>query len=516
MLTRRSRHGLLVALMIVCLGTLAGALSAGASTASTKAKGTINVVGSFNFGTLDPSLATASTGSGQSFYFAIYDSLFKLGGSGQTLPELATGYTVSKNGLTVTLALRKGVKFSDGTPFNSQAVAFNLARDKTNDSTAIGYIADITNVATPNPLKVVITLSQPDAPLIAALTNSSAAYMVSPTAVASEGATKFGQDPVGAGPYVLTTDNPNVELTVVRNPHYWNKSSVKLSTITFTNIAVTASQYSTVQSGQAQMMLQADPTSVTEAKASGGALKLLNSSPTSWYALQFNTNTAPFNDINAREAVEYALDPSAISKAVAGGLYTPNQSVYGAGMMYSWGGTTKNYHTYDPSKAAALVKGLQGGSLSFTMFGLNNTAIYEEIMQAMQQELAAVGITLHIQNISHSQAIAQNESGDFTSILNYYGGFSDDGITASTFFSSTGTFGTGVTDPVLNRDVAVANGSSVPAKRLAAFKAMSEYINLKSYWDPLFTLATYNIVAANVDGYSKSPLMYLDTVYLGK
>jgi peptide/nickel transport system substrate-binding protein len=511
-----ARRGLVAMLMVMCAGLVAGVVPAAASsTAETTGHGALNVVGSFNFPTLDPSLATASTGSGQPFFFAIYDSLFKLGASGQTLPELATGDTVSKNGLTVTLALRKGVKFSDGTPFNSTAVKFNLQRDTANDCTCIGYLADITNIATPNPLKVVITLSQPYAPLIAALTNSSAAYIVSPSAISSEGATAFGQAPVGAGPYKVVSDNPQVVLTVARNSRYWNARAVKLASIVFTNIATTSSQFATVEAGQAQMMIAADPTSITQAKSAGAAYKLLQSSPTSWFAVQFNTTTAPFNNINAREAVEYALNPKAISTAVTGGLYTPNQSVYGSGMEDYWGTTTKNYHAYSTSQAQSLVQGLPGGKLTFSIFGRSKTAIYEETMQAMQQELSQAGITMNIVNLTHAQAIAQNESGNFQTILNSYGGFSDDGVTASTFFQSGGTFATGVNDPVLNNYVAEANGTSVASKRKADFLAMSEYINKMSYWDPIFTYSTYDIVASNVKGYAKSPLLYLDSVYFG-
>ena len=77
---------------------------------------------------LDP--ATDASGSAnQSYLDAIYGNLFELGTNGQTIDDLATGYTISPDDKTVTIELRHGVTFSDGTPFNAAAVAFNFKRD---------------------------------------------------------------------------------------------------------------------------------------------------------------------------------------------------------------------------------------------------------------------------------------------------------------------------------------------------------------------------------------------------
>ena len=77
---------------------------------------------------LDP--ATDASGSAnQSYLDAIYGNLFELGANGQTIDDLATGYTISADAKTVTIELRPGVTFSDGTPFNATAVAFNFKRD---------------------------------------------------------------------------------------------------------------------------------------------------------------------------------------------------------------------------------------------------------------------------------------------------------------------------------------------------------------------------------------------------
>src|ERR1700729_2794351 len=77
---------------------------------------------------LDPATNTDAAPN-QDMMEAVYGQLFMLGAGGKIEPDLATGYSFSPNAETVTITLRKGVKFSDGTPFNAQAVIYNWNRD---------------------------------------------------------------------------------------------------------------------------------------------------------------------------------------------------------------------------------------------------------------------------------------------------------------------------------------------------------------------------------------------------
>ena len=106
--------------------------SATTSSAPVTAGGSITVLESSGYAgawtTLDPAENKEGAAT-QDFMTAIYGQLFELGSGGKIIPDLATGYTYSPNAETVTITLRQGVKFSDGTPFNAQAVAYNWNRD---------------------------------------------------------------------------------------------------------------------------------------------------------------------------------------------------------------------------------------------------------------------------------------------------------------------------------------------------------------------------------------------------
>src|SRR5215469_14442038 len=102
------------------------------STSAPKSGGSITVLESTGYSgawsTLDPAQNKEGAAT-QDFMTAIYGELFHLGAGGKIIPDLATGYTFSPDGKTLTITLRKGVTFTDGTPFNAAAVQSNWLRD---------------------------------------------------------------------------------------------------------------------------------------------------------------------------------------------------------------------------------------------------------------------------------------------------------------------------------------------------------------------------------------------------
>jgi peptide/nickel transport system substrate-binding protein len=136
---------------------------------------------------------------------AIYGSLFELGPNGTIIPDLATGYSFSNGGKTITLDIRQGVKFTDGTPFNAAAVAWNINRDLKSTCTC-KPTWPAKSVTAPSPSTVVVNLVLPDGAFIAQIFDSTADWIASPTAVQKMGEKAFAVKPVGAGPFELVSD----------------------------------------------------------------------------------------------------------------------------------------------------------------------------------------------------------------------------------------------------------------------------------------------------------------------
>lgn len=215
--TLKGKTGLRTAILAVAI---AGGLASGSAWA---AKDVTIAVGS-NFTSLDPYDAndTLSQAVAKSFYQGLFgfDKNIKL------VNVLAESYTVSKDGLVYTIKLHPGVKFSDGTDFNAEAVKVNLDRASNPDSHLKRYNLfkniDKTEVVDANTVK--ITLKTPFSAFINNLAHPSA-VMISPAALA-----KYGKDigfhPVGTGPYVLDQWNQTDFVKVKKFDGYWKKGEL--------------------------------------------------------------------------------------------------------------------------------------------------------------------------------------------------------------------------------------------------------------------------------------------------
>src|SRR5579862_4380529 len=214
------------------------------SAAPTKSGGSITVLESSGYSgawtTLDPPNNKEGAAT-QDFMTAIYGQLFELGTGGKIVPDLATGYSFSPDGKTLTINLRQGVKFSDGTAFNAQAVYANWMRDLGTTGIKNGFsspwpIAELPApkgaapgtaeppaagvVQVTGPYTITLHFTAPDGAAIDQLFDNIETWIASPAALQKEGAS-FGQNPVGAGPFVVASNVPNSELVVKKNASYW-------------------------------------------------------------------------------------------------------------------------------------------------------------------------------------------------------------------------------------------------------------------------------------------------------
>src|ERR1700733_4640824 len=157
--------------------------------------------------TLDPAINSLAT-SENAEEDAIYGELFEQQHDGTITPDLATNWAYSNHNQTLTIFLRRGVTFSDGSPFNATAVQWNWQRDLTpaNGCVCLPYFRIVTSITTKGNYTGVLHLSTAYAIALQAFTASPMNWIISPTAFQSEGAATFGQHPVGAGPFEVVSN----------------------------------------------------------------------------------------------------------------------------------------------------------------------------------------------------------------------------------------------------------------------------------------------------------------------
>ena len=441
---------------------------------------------------LDP--ATDGNGSAnQSYLDAIYGNLFELGANGQTIDDLATGYTLSPDAKTVTIELRHGVTFSDGTPFNAAAVAFNFKRDL---ASTVGDKPNwpVSSITTSGDYDVLIHLTQAYAPIINTFHDSNVNWIVSPAALQKMGENAFKLTPVGAGPFTVVTDTVSSELALKKNPHYWAPGQPYLNTLTFKSVASDEAALETMEAGGVQGYegMQTPQLAAAFAKQ----FNVLDVPSTSPYVIQLNTDIAPFNKLSAREAVYYATDVALIDERLFGNLHPVTEGFTAPnGLFYEQ--NVPGYRTYNLAKAQAAVKAAGGITVNLMA---TQSSVSQTVLEALQTMWEAAGIKVNIAVNQLANVIQQFSSNTWQASLQTAGAFDPAaGLGVNFRFGSKSEF-SGVHDPKLDALFAQATSTLNTAQRQQLYDQAAEYISENAYAPFLFPVNGWNIAAKDVSG----------------
>ncbi|UQZ82304.1 Glutathione-binding protein GsiB precursor [Paenibacillus konkukensis] len=347
----------------------------------------------------------------------IYDSLVVQLPDGTIKPWLATEWTVSPDGKSYTFKLRQDVKFHDGTPFNAEAVKFNYDRiidPQTKASNALALIRPYQSSEVIDEYTIKLNLETPSA---AFLGNLSQALLgiVSPTAAKKYG-DEFGKHPVGSGPFTFVKWNENADIQVAKNPEYrWapeiveNKGQASLDAIAFKIVPEEATRIGSVQSGQVLAAETVPPQNVLALKSDPKTQLIQVNTVGLPYTLFFNQRRAPWNEVKARQAVQYAVDVDAIVKTLYLGTYPRAWSALTPG-IFGYDASLENTLKPDLAKANKLLdelgwaKGADGirekDGKKLTLHyvdGSPNREKRNDIAVMIQQQLKQVGIAVEVE-----------------------------------------------------------------------------------------------------------------------
>jgi peptide/nickel transport system substrate-binding protein len=499
---RRMVGGKLVVAVMFLVLTASGLVAGSSAQAATtpKSGGDMTVLESSDAASwasgLDPATDTSDLADAP-FMNAIYGQLFEQANNGSVVPELASSYAFSNGAKTLTINLRHGVKFSDGTPFNASAVVFNIKRDL---DPANACICDssfpVSSVTATNPYTVVLDLTKPFSPIVDAFPGEAPNWIASPTALSKMGETAFANTPVGAGPFVVVSDTYNSVLSLKKNPTYWQAGHPYLDTLTFRSVGTDESGYEAVVANSAQVAENV----ATESLIPTASKKLTVSEVTGRAAVgavQLNTTVAPFNNIVAREAIYYATDAGAISKALSSGQGTVIQSPSLPGNPF-YEPTVPGYRTYDLAKAKALVTQLGGLSVQLgTPMGAA-----QETSVALQSEWAAAGIKVNLTVFPTIVPLLDAyKANTWQALTQGAGGINPANGTGGAYwrYYSTGPF-TGVKDPKLDALINAAAATTNTAKQVSLYKQVDKYLSDNALLPFLYLAPLYNLASKSAQG----------------
>jgi peptide/nickel transport system substrate-binding protein len=291
----------------------------------------------------------------------------------------------------VTFTLRPGLKFSDGTPLNAEAVKENIDRaQKQANSTVASELAVISKVVVNSPVSFTLDLAQVDYQVPYLLAGKDG-MMVSPAAFKNPGAVPT--HPVGAGPFKLTSYVPDSHADLVRNPGYWDASQIHVGNFTVQSITEPEQILAALESGQVNVAYIAG-NQVAAAKAAGFKIAVIPSEVVN--ELDIQTTTAPFNKPAVVQAINYAIDRQAILQVQASGYGAVSYQPFPKGFV-GYNAKLANLYPYNPAKARQLLA--QAGYPHGIKITLDSVSIEDSLAEQLQSQLKSAGITVTIKDI---------------------------------------------------------------------------------------------------------------------
>lgn len=335
-----------------------------------------------------------------------YDSLVQYkpnATSPQIVPDLATSWTVSPDGLTYTFHLRHGVTFHDGTPFTSAAIPADFKRESTLNQGPAYMVADVTSVDTPDPYTAIVHLAKPYNAFLDGLASPYGPRMISPTALTVNAGTDNAQKylsthDAGSGPYTLASVKPGQLYVLKAYPGYWGAKPF-YTTIDIAVIPSISTQELELKNGQLTMILHGIPQRALASIKSTPGLGVHEFGTFEEYMAYINPHDGSLSSLPVRKALINAINKQQIVDAVWPGGATVANQMFPTGEL-SPSAAVQPYK-YDPSALKALAPSLKGQP--YLIQYESTSPSMQQMANLIQTQLAAVGVQAQAQGIPNSQ-----------------------------------------------------------------------------------------------------------------
>ncbi len=430
--------------------------------------------------------------------YAVFDALIDF--VPQTLelkPGLAKSWSFS-DPKTLVLELVDGVSFHDGTPFNAEAVKFNLDRYKNDPRSNVkADIATVEGVEVTGKSQVTLKLNRPNAGLPTILTNR-IGLIVSPKSVQDKGG-NIDRFPVGTGPFKFVSWEDNSSVSLVRNENYWKAGlpyldRIEIKIINELNTAVRA-----VVAGEADLAinLQAPQKAIADrsphvvGRTAPGLV---------FYGAFLNYGRPPLDDVRVRQALNYAINRDEINKIAAVGLGQVSSAVLPK-EHWACDPATQNFYSYDPGKAKKLLaEAGHPNGLEIESFGWADQLAMQR-QEIIISQLAKVGIRVKMTALAPQQTMQSfmmEKKGAMS--ISPGGGFPDPGQLYEALFGKTALRNaSGIELPEFRELMDATMAAQDQAARKEAFVKLQRFVTeqalqLVQYISPAVSVASPKVM----------------------
>jgi ABC-type transport system substrate-binding protein len=347
--------------------------------------------------------------SGYQVAAAVYDVLVRYDAEGVARPYLAESIEPNADFTVWTFTLRPGITFHDGTPLDAEVLALNF--EQTKASPLLGQVFQaVESVEVVDDLTVRVNMSTPWASFPHTLT-------AQPGLVVAPSVFEDPRTPVGTGPFVFVSQEEGSELVVTKNEDYWREGYPLLDGIEFRVLTDSRSRADTLKSGDVDMIEIREAGEIVSFEEDEEFVLYLDTyGETTESIMMLNTAVPPFDNPDARAAVNYGVDRQGIADTVHAGRYEVANGPFEEDSPWYQG---VEFPSYDPdaaAEAAAAYEAATGEPISFSVL-ITPEPVAQQIATLLDQQMAEIGVEVDIVTQDGTQAILSVLGGDFDMTL---------------------------------------------------------------------------------------------------
>jgi peptide/nickel transport system substrate-binding protein len=311
-------------------------------------------------------------------------------GKGQVIPHLCTDWKYSPDYTSLTMTLRKGVTFHDGTNFDATAAKFSL--DMVLDST-FPELKTVSSIDVVDDYTIRLNLKSFDSALLSSIASQNCP-MVSPKAINDLGKDASQTHPVGTGAFMFESYTRDVSLKYKKFEDYWQKGMPYLDGLEFVLIADPVVRLASLQAGEAHILRAVPNTDAAALKETGKYNTNTVDMATNMLFVDSVHSDSPFSKLKVRQAIAYALDNAAIAKAVGLGFFVPTNQLMSP-MNINYNPNIKGY-PYNVEKAKQLLNEAGYPNGFDTKLSYRAGAFEGDFCTLVQGYLKVIGINVQV------------------------------------------------------------------------------------------------------------------------
>jgi len=425
---------------------------------------------------LDPD--QSRTFVGRIVYASMCDKLVDITPELEIIPQLATGWEWSADGMALTMTLRQGATFHDGEPFNAAAVAANIERSQTMpESRRKSELTSIASTEIVDDYTIKFNLTAPDATLLAQLADR-AGMMVAPKAAAEAGV-DFGLNPVCSGPFKFKERVQQDRIVLEKFAEYWNADAYHFDTVTFLPIPDTTVRLANLRAGDLDMLERLAATDLASAKADAG-LKVEQAVSLGYQGITINLangerakNPLGENKL-VRQALSLAIDRDVINQVVFEGAFAPGNQPFPPNSPWYDAKYPVQPRDVEAAKAKLKEAGLDSVDIEFQVA---NNPVQMQMMQVVQAMAAEAGINITLTAKEFATLLKDQTAGDYVaSQVGWSGRVDPDGNLHQFVTCKGGINDAKFCDPAVDAALETARTTTDTAARKAAYDAAQDVL----------------------------------------